>query len=1372
MTYQSRSTVTFALTLIALFLLSGLCGTVAPATTYSTTDGLSITEDGSGRVTNLSIGGVQVIFSPPGTSGGFYVRENTIDPATGLPEGVTINEIECGDFGETLVECETGDCLFSSGYWQWRQSNPSTIIRCDATLQSTPVALIQQDEGDESWGLIYQDVTLTEPSSTDHELYYLSFEMASECGWRSKAHPYLHYPEHGSHRVTVYVEWFQGFPSGEATNDRNANAIAISSMEAFNTSIDLTPFALRTYKPLEADHARIKLVVEGFMPNDGRDGSTEFNYVVFDNVAFYKAPEIHQVVGAWDPGNWVALVDDEAQDLHLGMILDVTVNDNFLLFEGELKNTALIDTEVRALDFGFAMPIADAGPGEIQHVEWSDDNHTRSQVGTSGLEQTLPFRMVGPADLRLLSGTDFVDNEGEKTFVNKTHRDKGLNISAYPYSSIKITKGSNQAGLGFGDNLDAAYPPISHFGYRVEHPTLPYLGWYYVEFSLGLLDRATEPNADTVPFSFVLFRSDIPGWSEPSVFREGSEKYQAGIFPDFFSRPTNCNDDWLFGGGQVESAHPENQGYLHHPNEFGFRFMAVKGRDKTVSDNEIKQLISEWETPDNVDILLYTHPWATEFMFDHDDPPSPYNVPVMNTYSTQSDIAQSHSPSAFGLGPVWQDLYDAQKACQIRLPGTTPRTLLARDLTLVDEDNPPDGYDYTKYHFPVFLADAPVAEANVTSAVLDYFDYGYTKLSMGSISVNGLAGLYFDNTFFGESKGLHLDILNESNTVSYDRQGDFVEAGGALTYSLSHLKPAVSAIPLDTRFLDATRTRLTEYDKWASWQFGEGSPYPSNRQDELLTCNLNSRYFGGSKYGAIRADVSVFESNPILDFNNSSQAFDFRRTLARQRNTTRILNGFPCIGEWELLPTVCDQWDGLWGTSPLVTVYRQIVNEAIWMSLAWGFHPSIQNLLPENSNLPPAVGTIDLFVEEYVRDLFTGIGNNFGYTEISKQLHLAGWQPVTNAVAHDDGADLPLFVERFGPITSGSEQYGNYFTILNNDSLDFTLAQLVDEFDFGGPPAGIPFKDLPNLQAMNDVSKCEDVYECDSYPYRGQAEAFFLNLQKSFYLDIRDPARLGLWNGNLYGRQMVHNPEAAEDIVNWPEIIPTEFDENPYAQPYYSIRRMTSPDPIVRIGGPRIPLQLPIEIEDKALKVFKVWTSLIVNNGPEGDGGERSGDSRSTETDLVTAFYERYGQGWQRVATAAGYGGTLDLVPAVDPSSAVFYRFTIGLGGDYRVLAHAPETTSATAAARYEAYVSDYFEEAAGDTPLGEPVWSTVIDPATSEAYNNGRDEVGLIEVGTVSIDIVEPELATVVIRLSAGETSSRYLLADAVKLVPVEEQE
>ena len=55
-------------------------------------------------------------------------------------------------------------------------------------------------------------------------------------------------------------------------------------------------------------------------------------------------------------------------------------------------------------------------------------------------------------------------------------------------------------------------------------------------------------------------------------------------------------------------------------------------------------------------------------------------------------------------------------------------------------------------------------------------------------------------------------------------------------------------------------------------------------------------------------------------------------------------------------------------------------------------------------------------------------------------------------------------------------------------------------------------------------------------------------------------------------------------------------------------------------------------------------------------------------------------------------------------------------------------------------------------------------------------DEDGFIEIGTITLTLTEPELATVVIRLSsAGDGSegtsagSGYLLADAVKLVPEE---
>jgi len=65
--------------------------------------------------------------------------------------------------------------------------------------------------------------------------------------------------------------------------------------------------------------------------------------------------------------------------------------------------------------------------------------------------------------------------------------------------------------------------------------------------------------------------------------------------------------------------------------------------------------------------------------------------------------------------------------------------------------------------------------------------------------------------------------------------------------------------------------------------------------------------------------------------------------------------------------------------------------------------------------------------------------------------------------------------------------------------------------------------------------------------------------------------------------------------------------------------------------------------------------------------------------------------------------------------------------------------------------------------------WSNIVDLSDTEAYTTTMDEEGFIEVGTLSVDVEEPDLVTVVIRLSAGEQSSRYLLADAVKLLPEE---
>jgi len=269
---------------------------------------------------------------------------------------------------------------------------------------------------------------------------------------------------------------------------------------------------------------------------------------------------------------------------------------------------------------------------------------------------------------------------------------------------------------------------------------------------------------------------------------------------------------------------------------------------------------------------------------------------------------------------------------------------------------------------------------------------------------------------------------------------------------------------------------------------------------------------------------------------------------------------------------------------------------------------------------------------------------------------------------------------------------------------------------------------------------------------------------------VRDPAGLGLWHGNLHGRQMVDNPEQA-DIIAWPEILPGEFDESPSPVALYSIKRQSYPEQKLVIGGYRPnPLQQDsIPIDDKALMVFKLWTSFIVDNGPAGGEGERTGDSSSADDTLVSAYYERYGRYWQRVTTELGYGGSVDLAPAEDDEASVLYKFTIGLGGSYRVLAHLPGTDAPPAAARYEAYVVEYFEGQAGATPLGAPVWSAVVDPADSETYNSGSEEGGFINLGTLDIDLVEPALVTVVIRLGAAFPSSGWLLADAVKLEPVE---
>lgn len=1382
-----RKAGTHLLILLLLAVAFWQCDTNVEAATYSTQDGLTLTANGTtGRVGSggLTIGGISIT-SCSGLDGGFYLRDNT-PGVDGLPEDV-FNELICGEFTPTdpLLACE--DCLgIVAGLTPWvfnRPQGSGSLSGC-TEYQGSDVAKIEIDEGFGKWGLIYQDVALSSEEPDEIELYYLFFEMASECGWRSQTDPWgWDKYTHGAHRVVAYVEWFDHSPQTTTVNNEiDTTAIAVTKLEAFNTSAELTPFILRTYRPVldpPVSYARIKFVVEGYMPNDGKDGSPDNkNYIYFDNVAFFEAPDIKQVTGAWDSGA-VVLYDTQVPPVSVDLSMDLTVTDydNYILFEGELINTK---TDARAIDFGFSLPIIDYAH---QQVEWCDDVRDATRIRADELEQTIPYRVVGPADLRLMT-TAYLKNPpgSEKTFTEKTFREKGLDVSAYPFSSLAITKGTNpKGGLSFGDNLDASHAPISHFGYRVENPgpaDQDFKGRYYVEFSLGLLGSSTSPR-NRVPFSFILFRSDIPGWSETSTFREAAEKYQTLIFPDHFTLPGTCDDSWQFGGGKFLGAWGAG-GYNDSPNDFGYRFTTIPNHDKQSEDLSYRALIENWDNdpPDgnDVDVLVYRHPWVGGFR----------NMPTvdeeMNVHQVQATIAGAFDPEdpldGWGYGPVWGELYDAELANRLFLPGSTPEELFTRKISLdVDNSDPENPILLDSiYFYPVLLAEPPLSVGvDLIKREIDHLDDTYDDIGTQTDTHKGLAGILLDNVFNGAHRGLHVDVLDESSTASMDRLKAFVDQGGTLTYGLSHFKPAISQLPLDVNYMDAIRDRLDEIDVDQTMNFGGGSKYTAyNRQDELLGGNFNSTYFGGSKYGIIRADFGGFESSPVLSYNNGSAAFNFRRTVARDKNMARLISTFPCIlkmRDFDLFDD-CSDWKDYWDETP-ETMFKQIVNEAVWMALAWGFHPSIHSLLPDYND---SYGNLEDLIDGYIRPRFLGDTNFEGYTMIYKRLHLAGWKPVTNAEAHvnEGQGELPLlYVERFGPDTVSGENDAKFFTVLNNDTLSFTLVQLTEEDIFGVPPPAIYFNDIEDLQRLNDTGKCEDVQDCENYPDRLVAEYHFDQKNKHFYLEIHDPTKLGLWNGNLYAEQLVDNP-ANSAICNWPEIIADEFDES-QGQTNYSIRRNTASPVSVIIGGPNPTLQQRILIEDKALMVFKIWPSLIVNNGPEGgDGGEREGSQ--SESVLLSQYYERYGSNWQRVESDLGYGGNMDQLPASDSGASAFYKFTIGLGGRYRVMAHVPATTEAPAPARYEAYVLEYLEDPAGETALGEPDWTTTLDLTGSESYNSSVDDEGFIEIGTVALTLTEPELATVVIRLSsAGDDAERtsagsgYVLADAVKLVPEE---
>ncbi len=1233
------------------------------------------------------------------------------------------------------------------------------------------MASIQVNQGQRSIGVLYQDITaLLSGDTNEHELYYFTFEMATECGWRSSEHPVdRDFDTHFTHRVVAYVEWYDDTTIAPTTDlwEKSDTAITITSLEAFNTSVELTPFCLRTYRPLEASQARIKLVVEGFMPNDNII-YTDPNFVQFDNVAFFKAPEIEQLVGEWHETEPKSLTYLSGGATNLSMTLTVNAHETYILFEGELTNDD--PDKLRALDFGFALPIY---AGTVQQVEWFDDNHVSMSVTENSLEQTIPYRMVGPADMRLTASTDFVFPDGKKQHVEKNYRGRGLNISAYPFSAITITKNNITRGLSFGEYLPVTYPPISHIGYRVENPGpyyFAYKGRYYVEFSIGLLDSNTSPGMNTGRFSFILFRSDIEQWTETQAFREAAQKYQQAIFPGFFTRPTHCEtDDWLFGGGSFSGETDATAGFNFRPNDFGFRYTRKKNLDTEPGDTQLTALIDYWDDPyhleaKNIDILVNDHPWVAGFVNERSGSP---DMDSVNVYSVQTeDRIPDHVP----VGQLWRNLYLAQQENKLLLPGLTdPFILLTRDLT--KDDNDPTS---AEYFFPVLLADPPIGQNNLLSQQLGNLTDAYTSVSIQS--EKGLGGVFLDNMFVAENKGPYLDVLADSSPpISRSRQEAFVSAEGTLTYSLSHFKPAISQLPLNAAMVKAAKNLLDEIDEDSGGQYehGEGIGAPGDTKEEILTGNINAPYFGGSKYGLIHADMGGFEGNPVLSFNNGSQAFDFRRTLARAGNMPHKLLKFPCIHGMRTTFDTCQNWKDLWGDSDdsWEKMYEQIVNEAIWIDLAWGFHPGITVLLPVDESVP---GDLDEFVEEHIRGKYTGSGGDLGYTAIYKELHLAGWHPINNAVTHVDGVPLPLFVERFGDTIGWGDENAKYFTVLNNDTLSYTLVQMTEDEIAGTPSPEIYFEDIPDIQTLDDTIKCSLVQNCEGYPSREDADDHFILKRKTFHLEIHDPVQFGLHNGNLYAKQLVSNADDAE-VCNWPLIQPAEFDDGTLMGRYSIVRKNSS----IIIGGARLgTTQTKITLEDKALLVFKIWPSLTVNNGTSGECRDGSGEGSWTESSRLWSYFEMYGDGWQRLDSDAGYGGNLDLVQSSSPGACVNYKFTIGESGRYSIRVHLPVSPQTPAPARYKAYVLDYLEGPVGPAPPGDPVWSHLLDPGDSDTYNQEWDEEGFVEIGAIDVTLTEPALVTVVIRLSGSGSGtdrtaagSGYLLADAVKLVPEDEE-
>jgi hypothetical protein len=1310
-------------------------------------DGLRIVTDGNGRVTNIFMGSdpEQEISFCSGITGGFYIRENTLPVNEQIPDDCTNLIINPVNNPSTFYD---GAIEGAIPYWHAFGSsddNEITDHEIVGTTTSNWVARIHVDESenpDEAvlghYAGIYHDLGPW-PLPQELQLFYLTFEVKTQSGWRSKGHPEDDWNDeekdmYGPHKISARVEWYGSDPSSipPAGPEPSPDSywVEFNAFETTDAMIEdydhFTRFCGRTYRPPSARYARIVLQVEGYMSFDGPETGpgAVTNEVFFDNVYFFLAPPALQVRGADLFDNVaVPLYDDDSPTTPLNLSMQVEIQDytDYLRIHGRLINPSQAE---RAIDLGFALPINDL-PAQV--LEWHSDMRNSLLIAEqTGPTRYFPLTLPGLVDVRPECNSRGIIP------TSKFHQFHNLHVSAYPISALGIDLGGQppiRFGLSYGDSLEEVpfTPSISHFGYRIDDAS-PYIGKYYVELNIGLLSSTSVNNS--TEFSFIIFRSDNPDYFESSCFREGLEKYQREIYPSYFTRPEDTPDeDWLFAGGFYQ-ADPSDQGpggsapdgYDDNPNDFGIRYT-----QQLLGFEEMLNFCVDR----NVGVQIYDRPWEGTF-------PNSYTIEPLSK-NTYDGLDWEHGPEgtyALSLNDPFLSIYLAKVDSAFKIP-------------------PGDKTIYTRhpYSFPLMLADSPVTESSLVSAeVTAYSDWYTTHAEHGEC----FSGIQLDNCLNAWGQSSHLDICGNDLEA-------FVEESGRLTYSFNHFRPAIPQLCTNVWFFPHARSKLAQIDAHGTG-FGDNYGETGIMEQEVISVNANESAFGGSKYAIMNADVVGFESNPNTRSNNNDHAFNFRRSLARDKSVARLFGVVTCIEQ--AMDTIFTQGHGthLW---PLDTDFlTQIADEAAWMALAWGFHPSITNLFPDS--VFGGDNRHDLFVDNFIRERFTpGSGADLGFTEVFRLLHKAEWKPIANVVnsatatSEAPGDPQLLFKERFGPYDATLPAYRPVFiTIFNNDDLSLTCDNVPD-----APPEVIPLSlsDLESQLEVEETDICERKY--------GAAASYSAKLKdnldktgdernKNFLLDIYNPDKLTLHNGNLWGMQMIEH-EANPAVVNSPDIRSATF--NHYG--WYSIQRYMLPQPHIRVGGKRFindpPAQQMGLIEDKALMVFKIWTEMGADNGGGGGTEMASGEN---------PYYDRYGN-WQTVAAENAHWGSVDMVESTELGASALFKVDIGQSGRYDVRVHWPDSDDATSNALYEVYLIERDLDGSSETEevVVGPVLTTLVDQS-NRAFEVLDDE-GYLSIGEIEVALGDwVDLVTVVVRLSSGgaeysEGQATLLMADAVKL-------